>query len=185
MAFVQHMVSSMEKDGRLAVVLPNGCFFRGGPELAVRKDLVAADLIEAVVQLPVDLFYGAGIPACVLVCNGAKTGSNRGRVLMVDASSSFDRRDTKNVLTPEGVARIVSAARSGEEEDSFACFATLEEIATRDFNLTVRRYVGVAEDVGDDAVDPAEAVAAYRAARQRRREAEQQLDTILAPALEQ
>ena len=62
MAFLQHMVASMNERGRLAVVLPNGVFFRGGAELAVRKELIDADLVEAIVQLPVDLFYGAEHP---------------------------------------------------------------------------------------------------------------------------
>jgi type I restriction enzyme M protein len=78
-AFLQHMVASMNEKARLAVILPNGVFFRGGAELAVRKDLIDADLVEAIVQLPVDLFYGAGIPACVLVLNRAKADDRKGR----------------------------------------------------------------------------------------------------------
>ncbi len=120
MAFVQHMVASMEEEGRLAVVLPNGCFFRGGPELAVRKDLVGADLIEAVIQLPVDLFYGAMIPACVMVCRRVKAEHGNQRVLMIDASSLYDRRDTKNVLTADGISRIAAALASGAEEPGFS-----------------------------------------------------------------
>jgi type I restriction enzyme M protein len=77
-AFLQHMVASMNDKARLAVVLPNGVLFRGGAELAVRKDLIDADLVEAIVQLPVDLFYGAGIPACVLVLNALSPRIARG-----------------------------------------------------------------------------------------------------------
>jgi type I restriction enzyme M protein len=86
-AFVQHMVASLADTGRMAVVLPNGVFFRGGAELALRKDLVDADLVEAVIQLPKDMFFGAGIPACYLVANQAKGPSRAGRVLFVDATS--------------------------------------------------------------------------------------------------
>src|SRR6266508_422646 len=102
-AFLQHMVASMNDSARLAVVLPNGVFFRGGAALAVRRDLIDADLVEANVQLPVDLFYGAGIPACVLVLNRAKPNERRGRVLMIDNSIGFERRDTKNVLTTDAI----------------------------------------------------------------------------------
>src|SRR5581483_8221786 len=142
MAFVQHMVASLNEYGMLAVVLPNGCFFRGGPELAVRKKLVDIDLIEAIVQLPVVLFYGAGIPACILVCNRVKPHERKGRVLMIDASQGFERRDTKNVLTNEAIERIAAAFKSGDEESGFAMWAAHSDIAAHRFNLVVRRYVG-------------------------------------------
>ncbi len=142
MAFVQHMVSSMNETGRLAVVLPNGIFFRAGAELGVRKDLIERDLVEAIVQLPVDLFYGAVIPACILVLNQTKPEERKGRVLMIDNSPAFERRETKNVLTDDGIDRVIATYKSGEEIDGFARWVTDEEIATRNYNLTVRRHVG-------------------------------------------
>jgi type I restriction enzyme M protein len=141
-AFLQHMVASMNETARLGVVLPNGVFFRGGAELAVRKELVDADLIEAIVQLPVDLFYGAGIPACVLILNRAKPHGRRRRILMIDNSRGFERRDTKNLLSPEGMARTVEAFKSGEEVDGFAKWVTAEEVASQKNHLVVRTYVG-------------------------------------------
>lgn len=142
MAFVQHMVASLDEDGMLAVVLPNGCFFRGGPELAVRKELVDSDLIEAIVQLPVDLFYGAGIPACILVCNRAKAEERKGKVLMIDASSGFERRDTKNVLAHEAIERVIVTYKSGTEEDGWSRWVNDGDIADQRHHLVVRRYVG-------------------------------------------
>jgi type I restriction enzyme M protein len=148
MAFLQHMVASMNDTGRLAVVLPNGVFFRGGAELAVRKDLIDADLVEAIVQLPVDLFYGAVIPACVVILNRAKPAEREGRVLMIDNSAGFERRDTKNVLSETAIDRIVAAYKSGDEEDGFSKWVTNYEIALGDYNLTVRRHVGGREANG-------------------------------------
>jgi type I restriction enzyme M protein len=142
MAFLQHMVASMNEKGRLAVVLPNGVFFRGGAELAVRRELLDADLIEAIVQLPVDLFYGAGIPACVAVINRRKHESRHGRILMIDGSNGFERRDTKNVLSEEGMALVANAFRSGDEQPGFSRWVGRDEIASQKHQLVVRTYVG-------------------------------------------
>jgi type I restriction enzyme M protein len=177
-AFLQHMVASMNDAGRLAVVLPNGVFFRAGPELAVRKDLIEADLVEAIVQLPVDLFYGAGIPACILVLNAAKPKARKGRVLMIDNSTGFERRDTKNVLTAEAIERVIATSRSGEEVDGFAKWVSDEEIAAHHHNLVVRRFVGSGEANGE-VLDLNDAIAAYREARGVRAQAEARLDEVL------
>lgn len=181
MAFVQHMIASLDDEGMLAVVLPNGCFFRGGPELAVRRELVEADLVEAIVQLPVDLFYGAGIPACILVCNKAKAIERKHRVLMIDASSRFERRDTKNILSNVGIKQIAQTFSSGSDEAGFAAWAARDEIVSYSYNLTVRRYVVVRDACANgDALSLDDAVAAYREARVAREETEKQLDVILA-----
>jgi type I restriction enzyme M protein len=181
MAFVQHMIASLDDEGMLAVVLPNGCFFRGGPELAVRRELVEADLVEAIVQLPVDLFYGAGIPACILVCNKAKAIERKHRVLMVDASSLFERRDTKNVFSDVGIKQVAQTFSSGSDVTGFAAWAARDEIVSHSYNLTVRRYVAVRDaSANGDGLSLDDAVAAYRVARVVREEAEKQLDAILA-----
>jgi type I restriction enzyme M protein len=179
MAFLQHMVASVNENGRLAVVLPNGVFFRGGAELTVRKDLIDADLVEAIVQLPVDLFYGAGIPACVLVLNRAKANERRGRVLMIDNSIGFERRDTKNVLTTDAIERVIASYRSGGEIDGLSKWVADEEIASHHYNLVVRRFVGSGETNGE-ALDLGEAISAYREAREAREQAEARLDEALA-----
>jgi type I restriction enzyme M protein len=178
MAFLQHMVASMNDDGRLAVVLPNGVFFRGGAELAVRKDLVDGDLIEAIVQLPVDLFYGAGIPACILVLNRAKPQARRGRVLMIDNSQGFVRRDTKNVLSDEAIERVITTYQSGDEVDGFSSWVSHAELGVHHHNLVVRRFVGGDEDNGE-VVDLDDAILAYRKAREARAKAEMRLDEVL------
>ena len=179
MAFLQHMVASMNPCGRLAVVLPNGVFFRGGAELAVRKDLIDADLVDTIVQLPVDLFYGAGIPACVLILNRSKSGDRKRRVLMIDNSSGFFRRDTKNVLTDEAIERVIATYKSGDEIDGFSKWVSDDEIAAQRDNLIVRRFVGGA-DANGGVLELDDAIAAYREARAVRGEAEARLDEVLA-----
>jgi type I restriction enzyme M protein len=149
LAFVQHMVASLNDHGKLAVVLPNGSFYRGGPELSVRKELVDADLIEAIIQLPSDLFYGAMIPACILVCNKSKSAARCGRLLFIDASRDFERRDTKNALTGAAIRRAVAAFVDGADEAGYTAWASRDEISGRGYNLTVRRYVRVAEMNGE------------------------------------
>jgi type I restriction enzyme M protein len=180
MAFVQHMVASLGDGGRMAVVLPNGCFFRGGAEQLVRRDLIEEDVIEAVVQLPKDMFFGAGIPACWLVLNRAKRLSRRAQVLFIDGSELFERVETKNVLRDDDIDRIVAAYRSDDTVDGLSAFAANDEIAGHRYNLTVRRYVRGEGSNDDGALDLDEAVAAYRSARKRRQAAEETLDALLS-----
>jgi len=149
LAFVQHMVASLNDRGKLAVVLPDGSFYREGAELSVRKELVDADLIEAIIQLPSDLFYGAMIPASILVCNKSKATDRRERLLFIDASRDFERRDTKNALTAAAIQRAVAAFVDGAEETGYTAWAAKDEISRRQYNLTVRRYVRIAETNGE------------------------------------
>jgi type I restriction enzyme M protein len=179
MAFLQHMAASMNDKARLAVLLPNGVFFRGGAELAVRKDLIDADLVEAIVQLPVDLFYGAGIPACILVLNRAKPQTRNGRVLMIDNSLGFERPENKNVLTDEAIKRVIATYKSGDEEDGWARWVANADIAKHHYSLVVRRYVAPGSEGDGEVLSVDEAVVAYREARALREEAEADLDAVL------
>lgn len=179
MAFVQHMVASLDDDGRMAVVLPNGVFFRSGAELSVRKDLVDGDLVEAVIQLPRDMFYGAGIPACFLVINRDKRPSRREKILFIDASETYERRDTKNVLRPEDIEKIVNAFASDELVPAFSALVAAKDVRDRQYNLGVRRYVTSGETDGD-VLTLEEAFNAFKAARAVRAEAEEAADSVLS-----
>lgn len=180
MAFLQHMVESLARKGRMAVVLPNGALFRARNEEAVRRDLVEGDVVEAVIQLPTDMFYGAGIPACYLIVNKAKKESRQGRVLFIDGSECFERVDTKNVLSDEDIERIVKAFNDDEEVAGFSSWVPCEEIARRRYNLSVRRYVATSSDQGATQISLAEAVAELRTAQEARRESEAKLEALLA-----
>jgi type I restriction enzyme M protein len=179
LAFVQHMVASLKSSGRLAVVLPNGCFFRGGAEQLVRKDLVDGDLVEAVVQLPKDLFFGAGIPASWLIVNRSKTATREGKVLFIDASELYERVDTKNVLREQDIDDIVAAFEHGAETDGFCAWGSNSDIAARDYNMVVRRYVGVGDGLDDATLSYDEALAAFNEAREQRQDAEARLLDLL------
>ena len=184
MAFVQHMVASLTRSGRMAVVLPNGCFFRGGAEMLVRRDLIEEDIVESVIQLPKDMFYGAAIPACWLIVNRAKPTERVGRVLFVDASELFERFETKNVLRDSDIDRIVSVFHGREVLDGFATFATCGEIGDHRYVLSPRRYVG-GSATDDEVMALEDAAAAYREARDRRLRAEEGLLAVLASLDEQ
>ena len=120
------------------------------------------------------------IPACVLVLNKAKPKERKGRVLMIDNSTGFERRETKNVLTDEAMERVVATYKSGQEEEGWARSVPDVEVAKHHYNLTVRRYVSPSSDGNGEVLDLAEAIEAYRDARETRIEADAQLDEVLA-----
>ncbi|MEJ7784086.1 MAG: class I SAM-dependent DNA methyltransferase [Solirubrobacteraceae bacterium] len=146
-AWVEHMVKSMAaKSGRLAVVLPQGALFRAGSEQRIRKHLLEADLLEAVIGLAPNLFYGTGLAACVLVLRQRKAPERQGKVLVVDASSLFKRGRNQNTLEDEHRERIEQLYATFAEEEGVAHVADLDEIAGNDFDLNISRYVAPVED---------------------------------------
>jgi len=146
LAFVQHMVASLNKKGMLGVVLPHGILFRGGAEGKIRRGLLEDDLIEAVVGLAPNLFYGTGIPACVLVINRAKRKARRKKVLFINGAEAFLEGKNQNTLTEDNVTRLSKAFHAYKDEDRFARVVPLEEIAENDHNLNIARYVQTAEE---------------------------------------
>lgn len=104
--FVQHMIASLKPDGCLATIMPHGVLFRGGKERLIREHLIEKDLIEAIISLPPGLFYGTGIPACVLVVRKDKPDSLRGKVLFINADREFAEGKNQNRLRPEDIEKI-------------------------------------------------------------------------------
>jgi type I restriction enzyme M protein len=141
-AFVQHMIKSMApKTGRMAVVLPYGSLFRMGKEGEIRQKLLAMDLLEAVIGLGANLFYGAGIAACILVFRQKKTKVRKNKVLIVDASKEFKTGRAQNELLPEHVERIHGWVSDYADVEGIARVVPLEEIIANDYNLNIPRYV--------------------------------------------
>lgn len=162
-AWVQHMVKSMAaKTGRLAVVLPQGALFRGGAEQRIRKYLLEADLVEAVIGLAPNLFYGTGLAACVMVLRQRKMPEREGKVLVVDVSSLFKRGRNQNTLEDEHRERIEQVYADFADEDGVAHVADFDEIARNDFNLDISRYVTPVED--EQLPSVAEAIAQLKTA---------------------
>ena len=173
-AWVQHMVSSMAPGhGRMAVVLPQGALFRGGVEGKIRQKLLQLDRIEAVIGLAPNLFYGTGLAACILVLRMGKAPDRARKVLVVDASSLFRKDRAQNHLEPEHASEILSWVRAFEDVEDRARVVGLDEIESEGWTLNISRYV--LPPIGKDIAPLQEAVADFKAALARCREAEDAL----------
>jgi hypothetical protein len=161
LAFVQHMVATLNAHGKMGVVMPHGVLFRGASEGEIRKGLLQEDLIETVVGLPTNLFYGTGIPAAILVINRDKPKARKGNVLFVDASRGFGAGINQNLLRREDVQLIVETVRAFETVPRYARIVDSAEIEKNDWNLNISRYVETAEAAKE--VDVASAIATLRA----------------------
>ena len=141
-AWVQHMIKSMSPArGRMAVVLPHGALFRMGKEGEIRQKILQMDLIEAVIGLGPNLFYGTGLAACILVVRQRKKKDRKKKVLIVDASREFKTGRAQNELLREHVERICGSYRDYQDVEGIARVVTLDEIAGNDHNLNIARYV--------------------------------------------
>ena len=144
-AFVQHMVYHMDEDGRAVVLLPHGVLFRGAAEETIRKYLIEKmNVLDAVIGLPANLFFGTGIPVCVLILRKDR-GSNTDNILFIDASKDFEAGKNQNILRGQDIDKIVDAYVNREDVEKFAHVASMEEIANNEFNLNIPRYVDTFE----------------------------------------
>lgn len=151
-AFISHMIEvAREKTGKVGVVVPHGVLFRGSSEGKIRKHTIEENILEAVIGLPANLFFGTGIPAAIVIFNKGKKDKN---VLFIDASKEFENGKNQNKLRPQDIEHIVSTYRKfstgelkeGIAEDKYAYVATPEEIAENDYNLNIPRYVDTFEE---------------------------------------
>lgn len=145
LAFVQHMIASTNSEGMVGVVMPHGVLFRGSSEKAIRQGILEDDLLEAVVGLPSGLFYGTGIPACLLIINKNKPSARKGKVLFINGELEFAEGKNQNKLRPEDIAKIVTTFENHSFESQcdikrYARVVPFSEIAENDFNLNIRRY---------------------------------------------
>jgi len=141
-AWVQHMIKSMApKTGRMAVVLPHGALFRMGAEGRIREKILGMDILEAVIGLGPNLFYGTGLAACIMVFRQRKPRDRRGKVLFIDASKEFKKGRNQNELLPEHVDRITGWYTAYADAEGVAKVVALGELSENDFNLNIPRYV--------------------------------------------
>lgn len=140
--FAQHMLAVLKDGGTMATVMPHGVLFRGGDEKAIRKSIIEKDLLEAVIGLPPNLFYGTGIPACILVMRvaGGKPRERRGKVLFVNADAEFFAGRAQNYLRPEHAEKIVSTYEAWKDVPGYAAIVSKDDLAANDWNLNIRRY---------------------------------------------
>lgn len=137
--FIQHILSSLGKQGKASVILPRGVLSREGDEGQIRKKIIEDDLIEAVIEIAPKLFYNVSIPVVIMIFNRNKYHKNK--ILFIDASREYEAKRGQNFLQPEHIDRIVCAYRSLEDEEGFAKIVSIEEIAKKNYNLSVDYYV--------------------------------------------
>ena len=140
LAFVQHMIASINAEGMAGVVMPHGVLFRGSSEKLIRKGILDDDLLEAVVGLPSGLFYGTGIPACLLIINKNKAAERKGKVLFINGELEFEAGKNQNKLREQDIAQIVDTFVNYTEIKRYSKVVSYAEIAENDFNLNIRRY---------------------------------------------
>jgi type I restriction enzyme M protein len=138
--FVQHMLAVLKADGKMATVMPHGVLFRGGEEKEARRHFIEHGWLEAVIGLPAGLFYGTGIPACVLVLN-KKDVATRDHVFFINGDREYREGKAQNFLRPEDIAKIVHVYREMKDVPGYARRVPVGEIAAEEFNCNIRRYV--------------------------------------------
>ena len=140
--FVQHMLASLKPNGRMATITPHGVLFRGGKEKLIRELFINDDCIEAIVSLPPGLFYGTGIPACVLVCNKSKPDALKDKILFINADREYAEGKNQNRLRPEDIEKIDFVFIHKRELPKYSRLVPKSEIVDiHDYNLNIRRYV--------------------------------------------
>jgi type I restriction enzyme M protein len=177
-AWVQHMVKSMaDASGRMAVVLPQGALFRKGAEGDIRQKLLEMDLVEAVIGLAPNLFYGTGLAACILVLRKRKPAKHKKKVLIADASRLFRKGRAQNYLEPEHAAEILAWYKGFSDVQDCAKVVSLDDIKSEDWTLNISRYV--LPPLQEDIPPLPEAIAAFKDALMRCRTAEEHLAQVM------
>lgn len=145
-AFLLHMVKSLKSTGKGAVILPHGVLFRGNAEAAIRRSLIQRGYIWGIIGLPPNLFYGTGIPACIIVLDKENAASRTG-IFMVDASKGFAKDGPKNRLRPRDMHKIVDVFTRQQDIPRYARLVPISEIADvkNDYNLNIPRYIDSSE----------------------------------------
>lgn len=151
-AFLLHIIGSLKSTGKGAVILPHGVLFRGNAEAEIRKNIIKRGLIKGIIGLPANLFYGTGIPACIIVIDKEGAEKRKG-IFMIDASKGFMKDGNKNRLREQDIHKIVDVFNKQIEIPKYSRFIPNEEISDpkNDFNLNIPRYIDSqeAEDIQD------------------------------------
>jgi type I restriction enzyme M protein len=143
-AFLLHILKSLKSTGKAAVILPHGVLFRGNAEARIRQNLVRQGYIKGIIGLPPNLFYGTGIPACIIVIDKEQATSRTG-IFMVDASKGFMKDGNKNRLRSQDIHKIVDVFNHQIERSRYSRMVPFEEIEKNDYNLNIPRYIDSSE----------------------------------------
>ena len=140
LAFIQHMIASLNAEGMMGVVVPHGVLFRGASEKEIRKGILEDDLLEGVIGLPAGLFYGTGIPAALLIINKRKFPERKGKVFFINGELEFAEGKNQNKLRESDIQRILDTFDGYEDEKRYSKVISIDEIRENDYNLNIRRY---------------------------------------------
>ncbi|CAD5984755.1 type I restriction-modification system subunit M [Planktothrix agardhii] len=143
-AFLLHILKSLKTTGKAAIILPHGVLFRGNAEARIRKNLITQGYIKGIIGLPANLFYGTGIPACIIVIDKSTAATRKG-LFMVDGSKGFIKDGNKNRLRSQDIHKIVDVFNHQIELPRYSRMVSLKEIATNDYNLNIPRYIDSSE----------------------------------------
>jgi len=180
-AWIQHMIASLNDNGKMAVVLDTGAVSRGSGntgrnrERDIRKDIVDDDLVEAVILMPENLFYNTTAPGIILVINNNK--NNREQILLINASNLYKKGRPKNYITNEYIDQIADIYLNWKEEDGISKIIGNSDAVKNDYNISPSRYV--AQDGGDESLPLEDAVVLLKEAEEERREADTRLNSVL------
>ena len=139
-AFLLHMIRSLKSKGKAAVILPHGVLFRGGSEAEIRKNLIKKGYIRGIIGLPANLFFGTGIPACLIVID-KENADSRKAIFMIDASKGFMKDGPKNRLRDQDIHKIVDTFNKQQELTKYSRIIPISEIEEKEFNLNIPRYI--------------------------------------------
>jgi type I restriction enzyme M protein len=178
MAWVQHMIKSMNSTGRMTVVLPHGALFRKGAEGKIREALLQQDLLEAVIGLGPNIFYGTQLAACVMVFKQNKEAAKKGKVLFIDASEQVRVGRAQNYLEPAHVKQIYEWYHAYTDVENYVKVASLADLKENDYNLNIPLYVE--KIIEDNLPSVEEALADLKKAWEESLEAEERFKKILA-----
>ncbi|WP_206483011.1 class I SAM-dependent DNA methyltransferase [Thalassotalea sp. G2M2-11] len=178
MAWVQHMVKSMNSTGRMTVVLPHGALFRKAAEGKIRKQLLEQDLLEAVIGLGPNVFYGTQLAACVMVFKQNKPAEKKGKVLFIDASDQIRIGRAQNFLEPSHVKQIYDWYHDYQDVENYAKVASMDDLKENDFNLNIPLYVE--KIIEDNLPSVEEAMTDLKQAWQASLDAEDKFKEVLA-----
>jgi len=176
-AFVQHMIATLNPKGRVGVVLPHGVLFRGGAEGKIRKGILEEDLLEAVIGLPSNLFFGASIPACLFIVNKNKPTERKGKVFFLYGANDYMEGKNQNKLRKEDIEKIVNAYRGYRSIEKYCRPVSLDEIRTNDHNLNITRYIDITEE--EEPIDVQEVLKQLKALKRERSGVEEKMDLYL------
>ena len=140
LAFIQHMIASLNAEGKMGVVVPHGVLFRGSSEKRIRKGILEDDLLETVIGLPSALFYGTGIPAALLIINKNKSAERKNKILFINGELEYQEGKNQNKLREQDIRHILSVYDTFVDEKRYSKVVGMDEIRENDYNLNIRRY---------------------------------------------